>query len=76
MYIPRHEESYHNSIGQYKICAPLKDMDTRDMYITDGYKLEHVPDPIVLQPVNHGYLICSAWGNESSDEIVVNEIFN
>ena len=38
--------------------------------------LEHVPDPIVLQPVNHGYLILSAWGDEASDEIIVNEILN
>jgi len=71
-----HRVSYHNSIGKYKICAPLKEMDTMNMLITDGYKLEHIPDPIVLQPVQHGYLILSAWGDEASDEIVVNEIFN
>jgi len=77
MYIPRHEESYHNSIGQYKICAPLKDMDTRGMNITDGYKLEHVPDPIVLQSVQHGYLIISKWADEtfdpSTEEILRND---
>lgn len=67
---------YSSSIGEFKICAPLKDMNTSNMTITNGYKLEHVPDPIVLQPVNHGYLICSAWGDEASDELVVNEIFN
>lgn len=69
--------SYSNSIGEFKICAPLKDMNTSNMTITDGYKLEHVPDPIVLQPVNHGYLILSKWADEtfdpSTEEILRND---
>jgi hypothetical protein len=59
-----------------KICAPIKDMDMRYMEIEDGYKLRNIPDPVVLQPVRYGYLIVTAWGEEASDPIVVNEIGN
>lgn len=59
-----------------KICAPLKDMKTTG-YELKGYKLEkHIPDPVVLQPVNGGYLIVTAWGNEASDENIVNQKMN
>lgn len=59
-----------------KICAPLKDMDTTDMEL-NGYHLEkHIPDPVVLQPVYGGYLIVTAWGDEATDENVVNEGMN
>jgi hypothetical protein len=60
-----------------EICAPVKDMDTSGLRIEDGYRLvKHVPDPVVLQPVNGGYLILTAWGDEASDPLVVNEINN
>lgn len=62
-----------------QICAPVKDMDTRGLEIKDGYKLSekiHIPDPVVLQPVKGGYLILTAWGDEASDPIVVNQINN
>ncbi len=60
-----------------KICAPIKDMDIRGLELKDGYKLErHIPDPVVLQPVQGGYLIITAWGDEASDPLVVNEINN
>jgi len=64
-------------VGQtLKICAPIKDMDTTGMKLS-GYKLEkHIPDPVVLQPVNGGYLIVTAWGDEASDELVVNQKMN
>jgi len=59
-----------------KICAPLADMDTTGMRL-DGYKLEkHIPDPVVLQPVRGGYLIVTAWGDEATDENVVNQNHN
>jgi hypothetical protein len=29
-------------------------------------------DPIVLQPVDGGYLVVTAWGDEASDPLVVN----
>lgn len=35
-----------------------------------------IDDPIVLQPVRLGYLICSSWGLEAGDELVVNAINN
>lgn len=63
---------------KFKICAPKEDFNTLGYEIKDGYKL--VYDPIVLQPVYkngiEGYLIITAWGDESSDEIVVNETMN
>lgn len=33
-------------------------------------------DPIVLQPVNGGYLIVTSWGLEAADELIVNKINN
>lgn len=62
-----------------KICAPVKDMDLNGLTVEDGYKLKseiHVPDPVVLQPVHGGYLIVTAWGDEASDELVVNQNHN
>ena len=61
-----------------KICAPVKDMDISGLELEEGYKLvkKHIPDPVVLQPVKGGYLILTAWGDEASDPIVVNEILN
>ena len=44
----------------------------------DGFLLKdiEVKDPIVLKPVNGGFLIISKWGLEASDEIVINEKMN
>lgn len=57
----------------FKICAPESDFDMT-MLSRKGHKLElNIPDPIVLQPVNGGYLIVTKWGLEASDEIVRNE---
>lgn len=62
---------------ELQICAPVKDMDLSGMTIADGYKvIKHIPDPVVLQRVKGGYLILTAWGDEASDEIVVNQKFN
>lgn len=70
---PKSEISY---LREFKICAPIKDMDT-DGHELKGHKLVvHVPDPVVLHPVKNGYLIVTAWGDEASDELVVNEINN
>lgn len=57
----------------FKICAPLKDMILNENQKVINYKIENVPDPVVLQRVRGGYLIVCAWGNEASDEIVVNQ---
>lgn len=60
----------------FQICAPIKDMDTKGMELK-GYFLEkHIPDPVVLQPVKGGFLIVAAWGDEASDELVVNQSSN
>lgn len=63
-----------------KICAPMPDMDMTGVKIENGYKMEPIqriiPDPVVLQGVKYGYLIITAWGDEASDEIVVNPKHN
>jgi hypothetical protein len=59
-----------------KICAPLKDMEIPKGKEVVGYKIQDIPDPVVLQPVQGGYLIVCAWGDEASDEIVVNQGMN
>ena len=59
-----------------QICAPLKDMEVKSNQKVKGYKIMDIPDPVVLQPVRGGYLIVCAWGDEASDEIVVNQQMN
>lgn len=60
-----------------KICAPVKDMEISERQrIVDGYKIIDWPDPVILQPITGGYLIVTAWGDESSDPLVVNESLN
>lgn len=54
----------------FKICAPLSHFNTENQKLV-GNMLVH-KDPIVLQPVFKGYLIVTAWGDEASDEIVIN----
>lgn len=56
-----------------KICAPEKDMEIPQGKRLVGYKIQDIPDPVVLQPVKGGYLIVCAWGDESTDKIVVNQ---
>lgn len=58
----------------FKICAPKQDFNTAGYEVREGFKL--VYDPVVLQPVKGGFLIVSAWGDEASDEIVVNQKMN
>ena len=67
-----------NITSSLQICAPVKDMDISGLELKEGYKLEkkHIPDPVVLQPVKGGYLILTAWGDEASDPLVVNQNFN
>jgi hypothetical protein len=69
----------HGNLDLYaglKICAPIKDMKIENMILLDGYKLVSDPDPVVLQPVIGGYLIVSAWGDEASDDIIINPVQN
>lgn len=62
--------------NKLKIVAPAKDMEIPKGKEVVGYKIQDIPDPVVLQPVKGGYLIVCAWGNEASDEIVVNQKMN
>ncbi len=59
-----------------RICAPASQFDTNGL-TKFGHQLRQVtkveiPDPVVLQPCKGGYLIICAWGDEASDEMVVN----
>lgn len=70
-------DQYENQVC-LQICAPVKDMDISGLELVEGYKLQkkHIPDPVVLQPVKGGFLILTAWGDEASDEMVVNQKLN
>lgn len=64
-----------------EIAAPVKDFNMEGMEVKN-FKISkiEIPDPVVLKPVIFGgqkhYLIVTAWGEEASDEIVVNEKMN
>lgn len=64
--------------GEYFICAPQNDfiIDERDRVVNREILTE---DPIVLfRPIYSptSFVIVTAWGDEASDELVVNEINN
>lgn len=65
-----------------EICAPLSDFDQKKMELKGRQLVDkiEVPDPVVLQPVMYNgvkhYLIVTAWGDEATDEAVVNEKMN
>lgn len=63
--------SYYEHTPLFKIMAPED-----QFYITYGMRKvgrEIIDDPIVLLPVQEGYIIVTAWGDESSDPAIVNE---
>lgn len=70
--VPRY--SWRRESGLH-ICANIKDLN---MQVQDRIEGRFIvkDDPIVVQPVNHGYLIITAWGPESFDEDVINPINN
>lgn len=61
-----------------RIAAPQKDFNISEEYEIKGNAIlaRPVPDPVVFVPVIEGYLIITAWGKESEDPIVQNEIGN
>ena len=67
-------------MGAMLIAAPKKDMDTSLMSEIKGHffpsKAIVAPDPVVLQPVEGGFLVVAAWGEEASDPMVTNSINN
>lgn len=58
------------------IIAPPHKLYTAGKEVIGHIATIVIKDPIVLQPVNFGYIIVSSWGLEASDELVVNEINN
>jgi hypothetical protein len=76
---PYYTESFQKC--PLEIAAPVKDFDTKGMELKN-FKLSkiEIPDPVVLKPVffkgmKH-YLIVTAWGDEASDELVLNANHN
>lgn len=71
---------YEVSNNEILICAPKKDFDLTGLKKIGALFMSmttvHVPDPVVLQPVKGGFLILAAWGDEASDELVVNPKHN
>lgn len=65
----------YRSVDGYMICAPLKDMEM-DKAELKGHRIVEIPDPVVLYPVQFGYLIISKWGIEANDQDLVNEKMN
>lgn len=62
--------------GALKICAPISKMNMTNKRVNSNGFVTEIPDPVVLKPVKHGYLIVTAWGDEASDPLVINEINN
>lgn len=54
------------------ICAPLKDMEVKSgEYVDENNRIkQHIPDPVVLYPCRGGFLVLTAWGDESEDPIL------
>lgn len=61
---------------QLYIAAPEKDMKVKTGFNINKFKVQEVPDPVILQPISGGWLILTAWGAEASDPIVVDEKMN
>lgn len=70
----------HTELPIFDICAPKKDMISNDKYAKlkglFGTTFKYIPDPVVLYPVEYGYIIVTAWGDEASDPLVTNEQMN
>ena len=73
--LPQFSKIQFSEIG-LRICAPLKDMEIPSGMEVKGYKVQNIPDPVVLHPIVGGYLILAAWGDEASDELVINQTQN
>jgi len=79
----RHDTGSNTHTGKaaLEIVAPASDFDLTEHEIKD-FKLtkKPAPDPIVLKPVIYNqikyYLIVTAWGLESNDDVVINHNMN
>lgn len=70
----------HEQNTLLKICAPISDMKLNSDEEVKNHQISKkvYPDPVVLKGVAHdnmvwGYLILTAWGDEASDELVINQ---
>lgn len=75
-----HDYVYVNNYER-TMAAPKLDFDLTGMTIDkDGITAINIPDPVVFEPVvfeeNQYFLISTAWGDEASDEDVVNHKMN
>ena len=76
--IYKEQDSYESHIrsswvledSELIIAAPLRDMDTKGYDVVNKKLVKHIPDPVVMKPVRGGYLILTAWGEESSDPLI------
>lgn len=66
------EKEYRKMI----ICAPAKDIDINSKTFESSKLLSRIQDPVVLMPVNGGFLIVTAWGDESCDPLIFNGVKN
>lgn len=64
------------SLTSLQIAAPQKDFNMQGMTVKKFQIVKEVPDPVVLQPIKGGFLIVTAWGDEASDLIIMNELNN
>ena len=57
-----------------QIIAPEEKFDLGTQYKVEGHRVVMIPkeDPLALRPVRGGYLLASAWGEESYLEEVIN----
>lgn len=85
MYLTYEEYKQHKKVNsdcyadsEFLIAAPMKDFNIKSSQEVRDFSLVNkpIPDPVVLAPVNGGYLIVCAWGEEASDPLVVNDINN
>jgi len=76
-----HDEYYGKEKKRLSICAPLKDMNMKGHELKGRLVVKkEIPDPVVLCPYKVNdidlYCIVTAWGDEASDELVVNQQMN
>lgn len=72
-----YDYTYDTVAEDFEICAPQKEMKVSGNEYVDSKTrkiMQHIPDPIILQPVSRGgFLIVTAWGEEASDPLIAND---
>lgn len=62
--------------NNFKIVCPLKDINMKDQQKINHIISEVPKDPIVLYPVQEGYLILTMWADETFDPSTEPDLFN